>query len=77
MVDYIPFSAWIPDIPAAVALALRIAVPLLASALGLFVAYRSTYARERMQPLFFLLIFILVDGFITIAIYGVIFYSAF
>jgi hypothetical protein len=77
MVDYVPFSAWIPDIPVVVMQILRIAVPLLATALGLFVAWRLTYARERMQPLFFLLIFILVDGFITIAVYGVIFYSAF
>lgn len=76
IVDYVPFTAWIPDIPTALQVVLRYSVPVFATLLALFVAYWFTYARERMQPLFFLLIFILVDGFITIAIYGVIFYSA-
>jgi hypothetical protein len=76
MVDYIPFSAWIPDIPVAVGLMLRVGVPLVTTLLALFVAYRMTYARERLQPLFFVLIFIILDGFASIAVYGVIFYSA-
>lgn len=77
MATYVPFSAWIPAIPDGVALALRIGVPLVATLLALFTAYRLTYAREKLQPLFFLLIYIIVDGFITIAVYGVIFYAAF
>ncbi len=77
MVDYIPFSAWLPDIPSWLGLALRLGLPMLVTAFALFVAWRFTYAKERMQPLFFILIFIIIDGFITMAIYGVIFYGAF
>lgn len=77
MVNYVPFSAWIPDIPANIATLLRFGVPLLSAAIGFFTSWRLTYARERTQPLFFLLIFIILDGFITIGIYGVIFYNAF
>lgn len=74
---YVPFSAWIPGIAGGLATAMQIGVPLLGTLIGLFAAYRFTYAREKLQPLFFLLIYIIVDGFITMAVYGVIFYAAF
>jgi hypothetical protein len=42
----------------------------------LIVAYWRTYARANRTPLFFLAFFIVVDGLLTIAIYGSIFFGA-
>ena len=73
---YVPFSAWLPFIPKAWELPLRIGVPLITTLLALYVAWHTTYRRERNVPLFFILMFIVVDGLISISIYGVIFYNA-
>lgn len=75
-VTYVPFSAWWPFMPQSWELPLRILVPLISTGLGLYVAWRMTYGRDRRIPLFFILMFSAVDGLITIAIYGVIFYNA-
>lgn len=76
ILDYIPFSAWIPFIPDILGTILRIGLPILTSLLALRVAWHFTYRRERNSPLFFLLTFIAIDGLVSIAIYGVIFYGA-
>ncbi|MGH2582738.1 MAG: hypothetical protein ACRDFQ_07565 [Anaerolineales bacterium] len=73
---YVPFSAWLPSLPEPWELPLRIGVPLVTTLLALYVAWRTTYRRERNVPLFFILMFIVVDGLISISIYGVIFYNA-
>lgn len=73
--EYVPFSAWIPVIPEGWELGLRLGVPLLISSLGLYAALRVTYLSEQRSPLFFMLIFGLVDGVMTLAIYGVIFWG--
>lgn len=77
MFDYIPFSAWIPILPESWYEILRIGVPMLTAIVALFFAYRLTYGKGNRAPLFFMLFFALIDGVISIAIYGVLFYNAF
>jgi hypothetical protein len=76
MLDYTPFSAWIPIIPESWFDPLRISMPILIGLIGLLVAYWRTYARANRSPLFFLAFFIVVDGLLTIAIYGSLFFGA-
>jgi hypothetical protein len=75
--DYVPFSAWLPFLPPALNLPLQVGVPLLITGLALAVAWRYTYGGERPSPFFFLLIYAVVDGALTMAVYGVTFYGAF
>lgn len=77
MREYVPFSAWIPFIPPWLELPLQIIVPVLISALALYIAWRYTYRVLRRSPFFFLLIYAATDGIITMAIYGVIVFGAF
>jgi hypothetical protein len=73
--EYVPFSAWIPIIPESWELPLRFGVPILISIIGIYTALRFTYLARHRSPLFFMLIFGLVDGVMTLAIYGVIFWG--
>ncbi|NOZ73595.1 MAG: hypothetical protein GXP38_17185 [Chloroflexi bacterium] len=73
MKDYVPFTAWLPIIPREWYDPLRIGVPILISLFALWVAKHFTYDRMRNSPLYFILIFMAVDGVLTTAIYGVIF----
>lgn len=75
--DYVPFSAWLPFLPPALNFPLQVGVPLLITGLALAVAWRYTYGGERPSSFFFLLIYAVVDGALTMAIYGVTFYAAF
>ncbi len=75
--DYVPFSAWLPFLPPALNLPLQVGVPILTTGLALAVAWRFTYGGERPSSFFFLLIYAVVDGALTMAIYGVTFYAAF
>lgn len=65
-----PFPDWYPVIPVWMAAVLRVAVPLLISALALFLAHRFTYERGRHSPLFMVLLFGLIDGALTMAIFA-------
>ena len=76
MLDYVPFSAWLPEIPAVAGVILRWFVPLLISAIALGLAWYYTYQRSNQSTLFFLLIYIGVDALFTAAIYAVLFYGA-
>jgi hypothetical protein len=67
---YVPFSEWIPVIPAWLALPLRIAVPVLIAALALRLAWRYTFQVERRSAALFVLIYAGVDALLTAAIYG-------
>lgn len=73
--EYVPFSAWIPVIPDSWELPLRFGVPILISLIGIYTALRFTYLARNRSPLFFMLIFGLIDGVMTLAIYGVIFWG--
>jgi hypothetical protein len=76
IISYVPFSAWLPILPNSWDEPLRIGVPILLGLIGFWVAYSRTYGRDNRTPLFFFLIYALVDGVLTIAIYGVVFYGA-
>ncbi len=73
---YVPFSAWIPIIPSAWNDILRIGVPILTTLFAIFMAWRGTYARSNRSPLFFIFHFIIWDGLLTVALYGLLVYGA-
>jgi hypothetical protein len=75
--DYVPFSAWLPFIPSTLGLPLRLLVPALITGLALVLAWRYTFDHDRPSVFFFLLIYALIDGALTMAVYGTIFYGAF
>lgn len=77
IVEYAPFTAWVPIIPAWLASILRVAVPLLIAALALVVAWYWTYRRQEGSAYHFLVFYALVDGVLTAAVYGVAVYAAF
>jgi len=77
MLSYVPFSAWVPVFPAALKIPLRVIMPLLIATLAVLTAWRYTYRAERPSALFFLLIYAVVDGGLTMAAYGTVFYGAF
>jgi len=72
---YVPFSAWIPIIPTGWFAPLRIGTPIVIGLVAVFTAIWFTYARENRSPLFFTLFYGLVDGLLTLALYGVIFWG--
>ena len=74
---YVPFSAWIPDIPDWLGLPLRVGVPALVTGLALWLAWRYTYRRQTAGALTFMLIYIGVDALLTMALYGGILVGAF
>jgi hypothetical protein len=75
MFDYVPFSAWVPVIPAAWRDPLRLATPVLITLTSLTTGLWFTYKRDQRSPLFFISIYGLIDGFLTLALYGVIFWG--
>ncbi len=77
MRSYLPFSAWIPFIPPWLYFPLRLGVPLLSAGLALLVAWFYTYRKMKNSIFLFLAIFAIVDGLITMAVYGVLVYGAF
>ena len=77
MRDYVPFSAWLPTLPAWLNLSLQIGVPLSIAGLALLIAWRYTFGRQNRSLLFFTLIYVVIDGVLTMAVYGVILFDAF
>ena len=76
MVTYVPFSAWIPILPKDWFDFLRYLVPILIGLIGLFFAWHLTYRRSNNTPLFFVLYFAMIDGLLSMAVYGVLVYNA-
>ena len=76
MMDYVPFSAWVPEIPHLLANILRWGVPITSSLIALFVAWFYTYRQSSKSTLYFLLIYVGVDSFLTAAVYAVLIYGA-
>jgi hypothetical protein len=66
----VPFLVWIPIIPSGWQMILRIGIPLLIAGLGMFIAYRATYGRDRKSPFLFMVIYAIADGLLTMAVYG-------
>jgi hypothetical protein len=75
--SYVPFSAWLPPLPAWLGPPLLVATPLACAGLALWMAWRLTYRRAAPSPLFFSLIFIGIDSLLSMAIYGGVFFGAF
>jgi hypothetical protein len=75
--SYVPFSAWVPDIPGWLGPILWVGVPLAIAALALWAAWRRTYRRDAQSALLFTLIYIAVDAPLTMAVYGGSFFGAF
>ena len=75
MFAYVPFSAWIPVLPQSWYEPLRIATPVVIGLIALGTALHFTYQRDNRSPLYFTLIYGLVDGLLTLAVYGVIFWG--
>jgi len=75
MFSYVPFSSWIPVLPESWFDPLRLATPVVIGLVALYTAFHFTYRRDSRSPLFFTLIYGLVDGLLTLAIYGVIFWG--
>ena len=73
--SYVPFSAWIPILPDAWDLPLRIGVPVLIAAVGFFTAYQFAIRREMRSTFFFMLMYAIVDGLLTLGVYGVLIYG--
>lgn len=71
--SYVPFSAWLPIIPAWMTLPLQIGIPLFTFMFGLWVAWYYTYRRQTYSSLLFLMIYLAVDSVISTAIYGPLF----
>ena len=76
MMNYVPFSAWVPEIPVFLADILRWAVPISIALIAIFVAWFYTYRQSNKSTLYFLLIYAGVDSLLTAAIYAVLIYGA-
>lgn len=77
MLDYVPFSAWLPVIPSWLEAPLRIGVPLLIAGLALAAARYYIRSRDSRSAFVFMLIYCVVDSILTMAVYGVLVYAAF
>ena len=76
MVNYVPFSAWIPQISGQGANLVRILVPLVIFLVSAIFAYRRTYAQSNRSVLFFMLFYSLLDSLLSAAVYGLLIYGA-
>jgi len=74
--SYVPFSAWIPFLPASLAAILRIAVPIFILSLGLIGAWRFTRSSEEKPIVQFFFAYCVIDGVLSMAVYGVLILSA-
>ncbi len=73
--SYIPFSAWIPIIPPWLDIPLRIGVPIFIVVISAFVAWRYLVSKRDGSPYKFIVIYAVVDGVLTMAIYGLFIYG--
>ena len=75
MFEYVPFSAWIPEIPTGIGIVLRVLFPILALAVSSYVAWHYTFQQGNNSSLYFILIYIGIDSIFTTAIYAVLIYG--
>ena len=76
LLNYVPFSAWIPEISAALSQILRFGYPFFTVLLAIFVAWFYTYHQSNKSTLYFTLIYVGVDSLLTAAVYAVLIYGA-
>ncbi len=77
MFTYVPFSAWIPNIPDWLAPLLRWGVPAAILLVSLWTSWYYTYRKQQRAGLYFLLLYIAVDAFWSMAVYAVMIYGVF
>lgn len=77
MRQYVPFSAWLPFIPSEWSAWLRFGVPFLIGVIGLLSAWLYSARKDINSVYVFILMYIVVDGFLTMAVYGVLVFAAF
>ena len=74
---YVPFSGWIPIIPAWLGILLQLAVPIAIAIVALRIAWHYTGHRAIQSAFLFLIIYGLVDSVLTMAIYSGLLFDAF
>jgi hypothetical protein len=74
--DYVPFSAWIPIIPDWLYEPMRIGIPVVIAILSALAAWRYLVRKQDNSPYKFIVIYAVVDGMLTMAIYGLFIYGA-
>ncbi len=77
MFEYVPFSAWIPEIPKNTGLVLQVLVPAITLVVSSLVAWHFTFRRGNYSSLYFILIYIGIDAMFTTSIYSVLIYGTF
>ncbi len=74
---YVPFSAWIVFLPDWIRIPLLIGVPILIAVLSLGLAWIISSREEQPTTYKLIVAYIVIDGILTMAIYGVLVYAAF
>jgi hypothetical protein len=77
MFEYVPFSAWIPEIPATAGLALQVLVPVITLVVSSYTAWHFTFRQGNYSSLYFILVYIGVDALFTTSIYAVLIYGTY
>ena len=66
----IPFKLWIPIISPGLGVGLRVLVPVAVTLLAVGIGLRNVLKRGTFSPVAFMLVYGLIDGICTVAIYG-------
>lgn len=77
ILDYVPFSAWIPSISSWMYAPLRLGVPVLIGVFSLLAAWYYANRRENQSIFVFMIMYAIVDGILSMAIYGVFIFASF
>lgn len=75
--NHVPFSSWIPIIPSGLGIVLQFAVPVTIALIALAAAWYVIKRTNGRSALVFVIIYALVDSFLTMAVYGGLLYNAF
>ena len=73
--SYVPFSAWVPEMPLLLGNFLQWFVPIVFSLFALIVAWHYTFRQSNESTLYFLLVYIGVDALLTSSVYAVLIFG--
>ncbi len=74
---YVPFSAWIPNIPTWLSPILQLSIPLLIIFIGLRLSWHYTLRTDINSVVIFIIIYAGIDSLLTMAIYGGLLFDGF
>jgi hypothetical protein len=74
---YVPFSGWIPIIPPWLGTVLQIGIPITIFLIALATAWYAVKRLNNKSAVVFVILYALVDSFLTMAVYGGLLYDAF